>query len=204
MLRNKSNKQMVIIAALIILLCLVSLTGATFALFTAQTENGTIGVLTTAGYIKVDIVDAYNTEQSLVNEVLQFQTTQDASEPYFEPGACFITQGFKIKNNGNVDLNFHLYVGKDNIVDINNEPVDINEFNEAFDVLVTSDPTDPMSASPLGIFFEDLEGESITEDTYYLVVKMKETADNRFQNKCYKGIGVTVYAVQGNVEIDRG
>ena len=201
MLRDKSNKQMVIIAALIILLCLVSLTGATFALFTAQTEDGTIGVITTAGYIKVDIVDAYNTDQSLVDSVLQFQTTQGTTDPYFEPGACFITQGFKIKNEGNITINFHLYVGKDNIVDVDGEPVDIAEFNEAFEVLVTSDPTNPMSASPLGIFFEDLEGESVTDDTYYLVVKMKETADNRFQNKYYDGIGVTVYAVQGNVDI---
>lgn len=198
MFRYKSNKQAVIIAALIILLCLVLLTGATLALFTAQTDDGTIGVITTAGYIKVDIVDAVDTEKSLVNEVLEFQTTSDKSE--FEPGACFITQGFKIRNKGDIPINFHLYVGKDNIVDIDGDPVDISVFDEAFEVLVTSNPNDPLSADPLGVFFEDLKGDSITKETYYLVVKMKETADNRFQGKTYKGIGITVYAVQGNVQ----
>ena len=37
--------------------------------------------------------------------------------------------------------------------------------------------------------------------TYFLIIRMKEEAGNAFQNKKYTGIGVTVYAVQGNVEI---
>ena len=204
MFRKKSNKQLVVVAALIILLCLVCLVGSTFAIFTNDLKSGTIGVITTAGYIKVDMVDPIDTDKSLAGEVLQFQTTQSSPTPYFEPGACFVTQGFKIKNTGDIDVNFHLYVGKDNIVDINGEPVDINEFNEAFDVLITTNPTNPTDADPLGIFFEDLAGGDVTDDVYYLVVKMKETADNRFQNKYYDGIGVTVYAVQGNVDIDEG
>jgi hypothetical protein len=31
---------------------------------------------------------------------------------------------------------------------------------------------------------------------------MKDTAGNEFQGKTYTGIGVTVYAVQGNVTIE--
>ena len=38
-------------------------------------------------------------------------------------------------------------------------------------------------------------------DTYYLVIKMREEAGNEFQDKSYTGIGVTVYAVQGNAEV---
>ena len=198
MLRYKSNKQIFIMAALVILLCFVCLTGATLALFTSDPNDGTIGVITTSGDVEVDIVDI--TGESLQNRALEFMTTS-GEEALFQPGACFVTQGFKIKNNGNITINFHLYVGKDDIVDINNQPVDISEFNEAFEVLITKDPTKPMEADPLGIFFEDLEGGKTTEEIYYLVVKMKETADNRFQNKYYDGIGVTVYAVQGNVDI---
>jgi hypothetical protein len=37
--------------------------------------------------------------------------------------------------------------------------------------------------------------------TYYLYIKMKETIGNDFQNKVYTGIGITVYAVQGNAMI---
>ena len=39
-------------------------------------------------------------------------------------------------------------------------------------------------------------------ETYYLVIRMKETAGNEFQNKTYTGIGITVYAVQGNAPIE--
>lgn len=34
---------------------------------------------------------------------------------------------------------------------------------------------------------------------YYLILRMKETAGNDFQGAAYSGIGVTAYAVQGNV-----
>jgi hypothetical protein len=59
MLRYKSHKQAFIMAALVILLCLVCLTGATLALFTGNVNDGTIGIITTTGDIAVDIVDAY-------------------------------------------------------------------------------------------------------------------------------------------------
>ena len=38
--------------------------------------------------------------------------------------------------------------------------------------------------------------------TYYLVIRMKENAGNEFQDQAYSGIGVTVYAIQGNVELE--
>ena len=40
-----------------------------------------------------------------------------------------------------------------------------------------------------------------TSVNYRLLIKMKETVGNEFQGKTYTGIGVTVYAVQGNVSI---
>ena len=54
MFRYKTNKKMLIIAAAVILLCFVCLSGATLALF-SQTLDGTIGIITTAGDIEVDI-----------------------------------------------------------------------------------------------------------------------------------------------------
>ena len=48
MLRYKSNKQACIIAALVILLCLVCLAGSTLALFTSDPEDG----LTVLIYLK--------------------------------------------------------------------------------------------------------------------------------------------------------
>ncbi len=195
MFRYKSNKQAFIIAALVILLCFVSLTGATLALFTNDPNDGTIGVITTAGDLKVDIIDAL-TNESLVGHVLRFQpeTEDDESEFLFEPGARVYTQGFRVKNTGDIPVNFRMYVSRDS--QLNNE-----EFYEAFEVWITTDPTTTVGAVELTEFDGRLEVGESSEAAYYLFIKMKESIGNRFQGQEYMGIGVTVYAVQGNLNV---
>ena len=195
MFRYRSNKQAFIIAVLVILLCLVSLTGATLALFTNNTSNGTIGVITTAGDVKVDIVSATDPSTSLVGQVLQFQTSADQKEILFEPGATFYTQGFKIKNTGDIPVNFRLSVSED-------EDIDMEEFKKAFEVWISTDPQNPAAATKLTEYIGRLEAGDSSTDTYYLFIKMKEAVGNEFQGKTYSGIGVTVYAVQGNVNVE--
>lgn len=187
-----SHKQAFIIAALIILVCLVCLSGATYALFTSSSEDGTIGVVTTSGSVSIDIVDT--TGATLQDKSLEFITLSGSSEPAFEPGATFYTQGFQVKNLGNIPVNFSLYISKD-------DKIDMSEFEEAFDVwIVRVDDENFANAEHITKFKGRLEvGKS--SETYSLVIKMKETAGNDFQGKIYTGIGVTVYAVQGNVEI---
>ena len=192
MFRYQSHKKSLIMTALVLLLCLVSLTGATFALFTNDPNDGTIGIVTTTGEVKVDIVDTE--DKTLQERALTFMTPLGGNEePLFEPGATFYTQGFQVKNEGNIPVNFSLSVSKD-------EKIDMNEFNEAVEIWIATDPTNPAEAERITEFKDFLdEGES--SKTYYLFIKMKETAGNKFQNKGYTGIGVTVCAVQGNVDI---
>ncbi len=202
MFRYKSHKKAIIMTALVILLCLVSLTGATLALFTSTLSDGTIGIITTAGDVEVSIVDAI-TGESLVGKTLQFETTSLQQEILFEPGAAFYTQGFKVKNIGNIPINFRLSVSED-------EDIDMTEFHEAFEVWITTEPTRLYEAEPINGFQGKLDPEKAlaenplakTEsDTYYLVIRMKESVGNEFQGKTYSGIGITVYAVQGNAGI---
>jgi hypothetical protein len=194
MYRYQSNKQAFAIAAVIILLCLVCLTGSTLALFTSDTGDGTIGIITTSGSVKVDIVDTTSEQNSLENKYLHFYTSSDRKEILFEPGATFYTQGFKIKNRGDVPINFRLSVSED-------KDIDMTAFHEAFEVWISTSRTDPTGAQKLTTFVGRLEAGADTADTYYLYIKMKESADNKFQGQTYAGIGITVYAVQGNVEI---
>lgn len=190
---NENNKSAFIMAGLVILLCLVSLTGATFALFTSNPDDGMIGIIATSGNVKVDIVDSA-TDGSLVGEALQFETADDSNSVLFEPGATFYTQGFKAKNVGDIPINFRMYISED-------ESLDMDEFERAFDFYITTDPENPDKAEKLLSFTGRLEvGQS--SDTYYLVIKMKETATNEFQGKAYTGIGITVCAVQGNAKIE--
>ena len=193
MFRYKSHKQAVIIAALVILLCLACLTGATLALFTSNLNDGTIGVVTTSGDVEIDIVDALGV--SLQDKALLFVTSSDEKEPIFEPGAVFYTQEFQVKNTGDIPVNFSLSVSKD-------DNIDMGAFNRAFEVWIARyDDGDFKNADRITNFKGRLAVGDASEN-YCLVVRMKDDVGNEFQGKTYTGIGVTVYAVQGNVQID--
>ena len=192
MSRYKSNKQAFIIAALVILICLTCLTGATLALFTSNLNDGSIGIVTTSGDVEIDIVDTSGA--TLQNRALTFITSSEDKEPLFEPGATFYTQEFQVKNTGDIPVNFRLSVSKD-------DDIDMNEFEKAFDVwIVRASDGDFKTAERITEFKGSL-GVSKSSEKYCLVVKMKETAGNEFAGKTYTGIGVTVYAVQGNATI---
>lgn len=198
MLRYKLNRKPLIIAAMVILLCLACLSGATFALFTSDPNDGTIGVIATAGSIDVDIVDEANEDLSLVGTYLEFQTTVRYPDYRFEPGAVVYTQGFKVRNRGDIPINFRLSVCDDP----ETSNIDIETFHEAFEVWIVENTIDLSSAQKPIDFIDSVGPKQCSSDTYYLVIRMKETADNTFQNCYFTGIGVTVYAVQGNVEIE--
>lgn len=186
------QKRTIIILIAIISFCVVCIGGLTWALFASGSEDGTIGVNVTTGKVKVDIVD--DEDNSLVGDILDFITTDTSDSLYFLPGATYYTQGFRVKNTGNIPMNFRVYVSED-------ESVDKEEFEEAFELYITTDPENLETAEKL-LSFTGALGVEETSGTYYLVVKMKETAGNEFQGKTYTGIGVTVYAVQGNVSVE--
>ena len=192
---TSQKKIALIIAILTILLCFVILTGSTLALFTS-TNDGKIGINATAGNIEVDIIDASDNPQSLVGSVLNFVTTSQNQEIYFEPGATYYTEGFRVKNTGEIPLNFIVYISED--IEEKYEGI---AFEDAFDVWLTKKPLDKNGMEKMPNFKGSLAvGE--TSDVYYLVFRMKETAGNEFQGKTFTGIGITVCAVQGNAVVD--
>ena len=196
MFRYKSHKQAFIMTALVILLCLVCLTGATLALFTSDPNDGTIGIITTSGDVEIDIVDTSGV--TLQNKALLFMTTSgaaDSNDILFEPGATFYTQGFKIKNTGDIPVNFSLSVSKD-------DKIDMEEFDKAFELWIVKEGDDFRGAEKITEFKVNGLAAGESSETYYLFIKMKESVGNEFQGKTYTGIGVTVYAVQGNAQLN--
>ena len=198
MSRYKPTHKTFIIAALLILLCLVSITGATFALFTSDPEDGTIGINATSGKMKIDIIDTSDEPQSLVGDVLDFITTSSKKEILFEPGATYYTEGFRVKNAGNINIKYILYISED--ARENGQPTD--DFSEAFEVWLTNDPKSRDGMVKIQDFSGTLE-EGQASDVFYLVFRMKETAGNEFQNRTFTGVGITVCAVQGNGYINK-
>lgn len=194
-MHNKTSKQTIIISLLVIVFCIVCLTGATFALFTNDLEDGTIGITTTSGNVKVDLIDtSVDDPKSLVGKTLEFQTSTINKEILFEPGAKFYTQGFKVKNAGNIPIKYRLSVSED-------PRINMVEFLKTFEIWITKDKNNPDNGEKLIKFEGTLEAGACSE-TYYLFIKMKETINNDFQGKTYEGIGVNVYAVQGNGSLD--
>ena len=199
---GKNNRIAIIVAALTILLCFVILTGSTLALFTSG-NDGKIGINSTAGNLRVDIVDLNEKKpESLVGDVLNFETNSQNFPIYFEPGAVYYTEGFRIMNRGNIPLNFILYISEDDTFR--------QDFFDAFEVWITTDkptrenPVDPDKREPLSElpkFKGSLEPDELSQ-VYYLVFRMKETAGNEFQNQLFTGVGITACAVQGNVNLD--
>ena len=188
MSRYKASYNKFIIAAMVILLCLISITGATLALFTSDVNDGTIGINATSGNVKVDIVDEKDT-RSLVGEFLKFETLTPGDEVLFEPGATYYTEGFRIKNKGDIPLDYILYVSEDETIS--------DDFSEAFDVWIVTDRADAKGEVKLMDFDGELAVGQCSE-IYYLVFRMKETAGNEYQDRTFSGVGVTVCAVQGN------
>ena len=185
----KLNKKTLIVSSIVVLLCLVYISGATYALFTDTTEDGKIGINATSGNIEVDIVDTSDQQNSLVGDALRFVTTSGKQEILFEPGALYYTEGFRVKNTGEIPLNFILYISEDKSVSKN--------FFDAFEVWLTKSPTDRENMQKI----EDFEGKLAVgqcSDVYYLVFHMKEEAGNDFQDQEFSGVGITVCAVQGN------
>ena len=188
MSRYKASYNKFIIAAMVILLCLISITGATLALFTSDVNDGTIGINATSGNVKVDIVDEKDT-RSLVGEFLKFETRTPDDEVLFEPGATYYTEGFRIKNKGDIPLDYILYVSEDETIS--------DDFSEAFDVWIVTDRAEAKGEVKLMDFDGELAVGQCSE-IYYLVFRMKETAGNEYQDRTFSGVGVTVCAVQGN------
>ena len=196
MSRYKSNKYAFIIAALVILLCLSCITGATFAIFTNDLDKSTIGVVATSGNIEIDIVDTLG--NTFKNRALKFETISTATEEQeilFEPGAMFYTEGFKVANKGDIPVNFRVSVSKD-------ANIDMEAFDEAFEVWIVREGDDFSSAEKISEFEVNGLAAHKSSETYFLFIKMKEIAGNQFQGKVYSGIGITVYAVQGNVAVE--
>ena len=179
---------------MIILLCISCLAGATFALFTNDPDDGTIGIITTTGEVRVGIFDTDGND--LEQKSLSFITTSGPKETHavlFEPGSTFYTQGFVVTNEGSVPVKYTLSVSK-------TKDISLAEFKKAFDIWVVEEingEVDLNDARRLENFEGRIgvDGESVV---YFLFIKMKEGAGNTFQGQEYSGIGITVCAVQNN------
>ena len=202
-MKLKSKKSALLMSFTSLLLCFAMLAGSTFAWFTDTATTGVNQIK--SGKLKVDIVD----ENGAHLNNLSFQNNVKNADILWEPGVTFLTQGFKIKNDGNLALKWKMAINKENAV---NSKVagstiakDGMSLLDVIDFSVVTKVGENYEVVDIEDFEGQLTGESDTttySPVYYLQAHMQETAGNDYQDLTLDDITITVYATQLSHEND--
>ncbi len=198
----KSKKSALLLSFTSLLLCFAMLAGSTFAWFTDTATTGVNKIV--AGNLKVDIIDTQG--NTLQGKTMKWQAKdgREQNKIFWEPGCRYLTEGFKIANNGNLALKWKAEINKDNIVDGKAAPTakDGKSLLDVIDFYVVTKADD---GTETAVAIEDFVG-NLTKDAksgvYYIKGVMQTTAGNDYQDLTLEGITITVYATQLNYEND--
>ena len=201
MTSRKSTKRALVSSALAILMCVAMLIGTTFAWFTDTASTGVNKIV--SGNLKVDIIGA---DSDTHIEKLDFTKATGAEEEnlLWEPGCRYLTDGFRIANNGNLALKWKAENNKDNIVDGKAAPT-AKDGKSLLDVIDFYVVTKAADGTETAVAIENFTGnlaKGAKSGVYYIKGVMKTTAGNDYQDLTLDGITITVYATQDTVEND--
>ena len=198
---QKATKRALLTSVMALVMCVVMLVGTTFAWFTDTASTGVNKIV--AGNLDVDIVDGNG--DSLDGKTLNFVNKENQSNILWEPGVTFHTEGFRIKNGGNLALKWKMVVNKDSastgVVEGSNGKDGMNLL-DVIDFSVVSSKDENAPAVKIDEFVGHTAAKTIDSVTYYIKGTMKTTAGNDYQNLTLEGITITVYATQDTVEND--
>ena len=198
---KKATKRALLTSVTALVMCVVMLAGTTFAWFTDTASTGVNKIQ--AGNLKVDIVDKEGTT-SLDGKSLSFvkagptADTGATTEILWEPGCRYLTEGFRIKNAGNLALKWKAQVNKGTTA-ANEGGFDLLD---VIDFYVVTSTDENAEAVAIENFKGNLEANKTSGDVYYIKGVMKTTAGNDYQGLTLDGITITVYATQDTVEND--
>ena len=202
MTSSKSTKRALVSSALAILACVAMLIGTTFAWFTDTASTGVNKIV--SGNLKVDIIGE-NSDSHI--STLNFQKAAGAQgeQILWEPGCRYLTEGFRIANNGNLALKWKAEINKDNIVngkvvDTAKDGVSLLDVIDFYVVTKADDGTE--TAVAIENFTGKLAANVGKSETYYIKGVMQTAAGNDYQDLTLEGITITVYATQDTVEHD--
>ena len=191
---KKATKRALLTSVTALVMCVVMLVGTTFAWFTDTASTGVNRIQ--AGNLKVDIIGE-NSENHV--SMLSFTKAAGAEgeELFWEPGCRYLTEGFRIANNGKLALKWKAQVNKGATA--------ANEGN--FDLLDVIDfyLVRSKDANDMGTALDEFSGNltaGAKSDVYYIKGVMRTTAGNDYQGLTLNDITITVYATQDTIEND--
>ena len=181
----RKTKMALFQSVVALILCVSMLIGTTFAWFTDSVTTGVNHIQ--AGNLDVELVDAAG--NSLEGVPLTFRDVSGNTDILWEPGCTFKTQGFRVKNAGNLALKYTLFIngllGDSALLDVIDFAVEDAQGNKV----------------DIDDFVGHLAGNT-DSGLYYLVGHMDELAGNDYMGKTLSGLGITVHATQDTAEND--
>ena len=202
MTSSKSTKRALLTSALALLMCVTMLIGTTFAWFTDTASTGVNKIV--SGNLKVDIIGA-NSDSHIEKLDFTKATGAEGENLLWEPGCRYLTEGFRIANNGNLALKWKAEINKDNITDGKVEGSTIakdgKSLLDVIDFYVVTSTDENADAVAIENFTGNL-AKGAKSGVYYIKGVMKTTAGNDYQDLTLDGITITVYATQDTVEND--
>ena len=203
---KRATKRALLTSVMALVMCVVMLVGTTFAWFTDTASTGVNKIV--SGNLKVDIVNEAGTA-SIKNSGLEFVSADNVTKGeaiLWEPGCRYLTEGFRIKNDGNLALKWKAEINKDNIVDGKVEGSTIAKDGKSLlDVIDFYVVTKAADGTETAVAIENFTGKlgaTETSGVYYIKGVMKTTAGNDYQDLTLDGITITVYATQLTAEFD--
>ena len=198
---QKATKRALLTSVMALVMCVVMLVGTTFAWFTDTASTAVNKIV--AGNLDVDIVDENG--DSLDGGTLRFVNKENQSNILWEPGVTFHTEGFRIKNAGNLALKWKIAINKDSastgVVEGSNGKQGMNLL-DVIDFSVVSSKTKDAEAVKIDEFVGHTDANTVDSTTYYIKGTMQTSAGNDYQDLTLEGITITVYATQDTAEND--
>ncbi len=210
MTKQKSTKRALLSSAIALLVCVAMLIGTTFAWFTDSVTSGSNVIK--SGKLEVALLDANG--DSLEGEMIEWAARDGRSqdEILWEPGCTYNTEPFTVKNVGNLNLKFRLFV---NGINGDAKLLEVIDFscivkNYTYEVVLggfgisnTADIDLLKGLDMNGTVYNEFmlkPGESM--ENIVLTGHMDELAGNEYQNLKIENISISVIATQAIGEED--
>ncbi len=204
MTNKKTTKRTLVVSVLSIVVCFAMLIGSTFAWFT---DSATTGVnIIKSGNLDVGFEYADGKDNPASANWQNAEKAKIFDYQLWEPGYT-VAKHIKISNNGSLALKYQVSFKLDGAIGKLAEAIDVYFIDPASAITTRSDVDNLTSIGTLNNFltgdvvFGELEAGKSNMVT--VVLKMKEEANNDYQNKSVgDGLTIIINATQDTVESD--